>query len=107
MYFNIVQPLVLKELTRLHQHHFVRWSSFGENAHKSKPHGIYIFGSNFVYVCVLFLTLSSHWCEKGDEASPSIILAGQGLLVKMLLIILEQHGTCTCTCIFGSNFVYL
>ena len=37
--------------------------------------------------------------QNGDEASPSIILAGQALLVKML-ITLERHG------IFGSNFVY-
>ena len=51
-----------------------------------EPHGI--FGSNFVYLCIL--TLSSHWYVKGDEA----------LLVKRL-IILEPHG------IFGSNFVYL
>ena len=38
--------------------------------------------------------------QKGDEASPSIILAGRVLLVKMI-ITLEPHG------IFGSNFVYL
>ena len=38
--------------------------------------------------------------KKDDEASPSIILAGRALLVKML-IILEPDG------IFGSNFVYL
>ena len=38
--------------------------------------------------------------QKGDEASPSIILAGRALLVKML-ITLEPPG------IFGSNFVYL
>ena len=38
--------------------------------------------------------------QKGEEASPSIILAGQALLVKML-ITLEPHG------IFVSNFVYL
>ena len=38
--------------------------------------------------------------KKGDKSSPSIILAGRGLLVKML-ITLEPHG------IFGSNFVYL
>ena len=38
--------------------------------------------------------------QKGDEASPSIILAGRALLVKML-ITLKPHG------IFGSNFVYL
>ena len=38
--------------------------------------------------------------QKGDEASQSIILAGQALLVKMI-ITLEPHGE------FGSNFVYL
>ena len=38
--------------------------------------------------------------KKRDEASPSIILAGGALLVKML-ITLEPHG------IFGSNFVHL
>ena len=38
--------------------------------------------------------------EKGDKASPSIILAGRALLVKML-ITLEPHG------IFGANFEYL
>ena len=38
--------------------------------------------------------------KKCDEASPSIILASQAFLVKML-ITLEPHG------IFGSNFVYV
>ena len=38
--------------------------------------------------------------QNGEEASPSIILAGQALLVKML-ISLGPHG------IFCSNFVYL
>ena len=38
--------------------------------------------------------------QKDDEASPSIILAGRALLVKML-ITLEPHG------ISGSNVVYL
>ena len=38
--------------------------------------------------------------KKGDEASPSIILAGRALLVKMLITI-ESHG------MLGSNFVYL
>ena len=38
--------------------------------------------------------------KKGDEASPSIILDGQALLVKML-ITLEPRGA------FGSNFEYL
>ena len=57
-----------------------------------KPNGI--FGSNFVYLCIL--TLSSHWYEIGDEASPCIILASRAFLVKML-ITLEPHG------VFGSN----
>ena len=38
--------------------------------------------------------------KKFDEASPSIILAGRAVLVKML-ITFEPHG------IFGSNFAYL
>ena len=38
--------------------------------------------------------------KKGDGASPSIILAGRALLVKML-ITLESHG------MDGSNCVYL
>ena len=54
-------------------------------------------GSNFVYLCVI--TLSNHKYEKGDKASPIIILAGGALLVKML-ITLEPYG------IFDSNFVY-
>ena len=61
-----------------------------------EPHGI--FGSNFVYLCIL--TLPNHWYEKDDEASPRIILNGRAILVKML-ITLESHG------IFGSYFVYL
>ena len=40
-----------------------------------------IFVSNFVYLGIL--TLSSHCMKKGDEASTSIILAGQALLVNM------------------------
>ena len=38
--------------------------------------------------------------KKGDEASPSVILACRALLVKML-ITLETRGA------FGSNFEYL
>ena len=38
--------------------------------------------------------------RNGDEASPSIILAGLALLVKMV-ITLEPCGS------FGSNFLYL
>ena len=48
----------------------------------------------------MYQTLSSHWYEKGEEASRSILLADRALLMKML-ITLEPHGT------FGSNFVYL
>ena len=61
-----------------------------------ESHGI--FGSNFVFLCIL--TLSSDWYEKGDEAPPSNILTGRALLVKMLIAIVP-HG------IFCSNFVYL
>ena len=60
-----------------------------------EPHGI--FGSIFVYLCIL--TLSGHRYENGYEASPSIILAVRVILVKML-ITLEPHG------IFGSNIVH-
>ena len=42
-----------------------------------------IFGSNFVYLCIL--TWSNHWHEKGDEAST---INGQALLVKMLITVL-------------------
>ena len=38
--------------------------------------------------------------QNGDEALLSIILASQGLLVKMLIILQPHH-------IFWSNFVYL
>ena len=58
-----------------------------------------IFGSIVFYLCIL--TLSSHlYIHNDDEDSPSIIFAGQALLVKML-ITLETPG------IFGSDFVYL
>ena len=48
-----------------------------------EPHGI--FGSNFPYSLFYFTGR-----QIGDEGLPSIILAGHGLLVKML-IILELH----------------
>ena len=98
MYFNIVQPLVLKKgdeaspsIISAGQALFVKMLITLE------LHGI--FGSNFVFLCIS--TLSCHWYKKkDDEASPSIILAGRALLVKML-VNPEPHG------IFGSNFVYL
>ena len=49
-----------------------------------------IFGSNFVYLCIL--TLSSHWYEKRDEAPPSIILAGKAILVKMLVTLEPRYA---------------
>ena len=45
------------------------------------------------------VTLSSHWYEKSDKASPSIILAGRALLLKMLITLESCYA-------FGSNFQY-
>ena len=61
------------------------------------PYGM--FGSNFVYLCIL--TLSSHWYEKKVMRlhRASFLPVDRALSVKML-ITLEPHG------IFGSNFVY-
>ena len=58
-----------------------------------------------VYFVRSLYTVVSKYCptagmQKCDKASPSIILAGQALLVKML-IPLEPCGA------FGSDFVYL
>ena len=61
-----------------------------------EPRGI--FCSKFVFHCIL--TLTNRWYVNCDEASPSIILAGRALLVKMLKT-RGSHG------IFCSNFVYL
>ena len=52
-----------------------------------EQHGI--FCSIFVYYCIL--TFPTAGMRTGDEASPSIILAGRALLVKML-ITLETCG---------------
>ena len=53
-----------------------------------EPHGIV--GSNFTYLFIL--TSSSHlYAKKGDEAWPIIILAGQGLIVKMLITFKPHH----------------
>ena len=61
-----------------------------------EPHGI--FGSNFVYSCILHCPATR--MKKGTKASPSIILVRRALLVE-ILITLEPHGK------FGSYFVYL
>ena len=58
-----------------------------------------------VYLVHILYTYAFEHCsatgmKKCDDASPSIILAGLALFVKML-ITFELHG------IFGSNFVYL
>ena len=53
-----------------------------------EPYGI--FESNFAYLFILIF--SSHpGMQNGDKGLLSIILAGQGLSVKML-ITLEPHG---------------
>ena len=57
---------------------------------------LYFFQILYTYV---FQHCPATGMQNGDEVSPSIILAGQALLVKML-IPLEPHG------LFGSNFVY-
>ena len=57
MYFNIVQPLVCKTVTRLHLASFVRSSSLMKMFITLEPFGL--FGSNFAYKCIL--TLSSRW----------------------------------------------
>ena len=62
------------------------WSwSASENAHE--PRGMD--GSNVAYLFILIL--SGPCMQNGDEASPSIISAGRGILVKMF-ITLETHG---------------
>ena len=88
MYFNIVQQLVCKTVTRLHRASFWGRVLLVKKLITLEPHGI--LGSNFVYYCIL--TLSSRWYA-------SIILAGLALLVKML-INLEPCGS------FGSKFLY-
>ena len=92
MYFNIVQQLVFKTVTRLHRASFWGRALLVKMLINLEPHGI--FCSNFVYYCIL--TLSS---RNSDEASPSIILAGLAILVKML-ITLEPCGS------FCSKFLY-
>ena len=54
------------------------------------PHSI--FCSKFVYLCIL--TLPSNWYAKGDGASPSIILAGRALLMKMLITLEARSIFC-------------
>ena len=52
-------------------------------------HGM--FGSNFVYLCILILP--SHWYEKkGKEASPTMILAGRDLFVKMPITLEPRYA---------------
>ena len=96
MYFNIVQPMICKMATRLHRASFGRSSSFSENAHNSWTAWYILFE-----FCILmyFEHCPATGMQNGDEASPSINLAGQTLLMKML-ITLELRG------IFSSNFVY-
>ena len=49
-----------------------------------KPHGI--FRPNFAYLLLIhFLHCSDTGIQSGDDALSSIILAGRGILVKMLI----------------------
>ena len=50
-----------------------------------------IFGSSFAYLLILVLSRLPRIQQNGGEGLSSIILAGQGILVKML-ITLEPHG---------------
>ena len=47
-----------------------------------EPHGI--FGSNFVYLCILTLVKTTGM-NKGNEASPIIIFAGRAFMLKLLI----------------------
>ena len=93
MYFNIVQQLVCKTVTRLHRASFLDRAPLVKMLITLVPHGI--FGSNIVYYCIL--TLSNAGMRNDDETSASIVLAGLALLVKMFRP-LEPCGS------FGSNF---
>ena len=75
--------------------HFGRSSSFSENAHNSSTAWYILF-----QICILMYFIIAQPLACGDEASASIVLASQALLVKMF-IPLEPRGA------FGSNFEYL
>ena len=96
MYFNIVQPLVFKMVTRLHRASFGISSSFDEISHNSWTAWYILFK---FYILMYVEHRPATVMQNGDEATPSINLAGRALLMKML-ITLELCG------IFCSNFVY-
>ena len=72
IFFNIVQPGMQKGDEASPSINLAGRALLVKMLINLEQHGI--FGSNFVYSCIL--TLSSHWYKKDDEASPSIILAG-------------------------------
>ena len=86
MYHNIVKPLLCKMVTKLHRASFGRSSAFSKNAHNCWTAWYILFK-----VCILmyFEHCPATNMQNGDEASPSIILVGRALLMKML-ITLEQ-----------------
>ena len=56
----------------------------------------------------MYFTLSSHWYEKkDDEASPSIILAGRALLVKMLITLEPRYALVQILNNFFFFYIYL
>ena len=70
----------------------MQWSSqlwsVGENPNSSWT--LWDIGSNVAYLFILIMSCYPSMQNSG-EGLPSIILAGQGILVKML-ITLEPHG---------------
>ena len=62
------------------EHQLKIWDQLVKMLITLEPRGI--FALNFVYLCILTPATAM---QNGDEASPSIILAGRALLVKMLL----------------------
>ena len=90
MYFNILQPLVCKMVTRLHRQSFGRSSTLSENAHNSWT-AWYILFKFCNRVLMYFEHCLATDMQNVDEASPSIILAGLALLMKMR-ITLERRG---------------
>ena len=79
MYFNIVQQLVCKTMTRLH-----RASFLGRALLVKILLNCMVYLVQILYT-IVFLHCPATGMRNGDEASPSIILAGLAFLVKMLI----------------------
>ena len=70
-----------------HHHNSQLWS-VSKNACNLNPHGI--FGSNFAYLSIITISSLVTGMQNGNGTLRIIFLAGQGILVKML-ITLEPH----------------